>query len=90
VRGRILIPVARVTTRVEHQGTVGTGGISGQGGGLVIVRPLALIEQRDGEELTWPIQDLTALVLRQMFLVAVLVATASVALILLNRLSGKR
>lgn len=88
--GRTLIPVARVISRVEHQGTVGTGGISGQGGGLAMVRPLALLEVRDGEERTWPIRDLTSLVLRQMVLAATLVAVASLALILVNRLTRKR
>ena len=89
VQGRTLTPVARVISRVDHRGTVGTGGIAGQGGGLVIVRPLALIEERDGGEHTWPIRDRTAVVLWQMLLAAALVAAASLVLIWVNRLTEK-
>jgi hypothetical protein len=55
----------------------------------VIVRPLALIEERDGSEHTWPIRDRTGVVLWQMLLAAALVAAASLVLIWVNRLTKK-
>jgi hypothetical protein len=90
VRGRTFTPVARVISRVQHRGTVGTAGVSAQGGGLVIVRPAALIEERDGGEHAWPIRDRTGLVLRQMLLAATLVAAVSLSLILFNWLTRKQ
>ena len=87
---RTLTPVARVVSAVEHRGTIREAGIEGMGWGVAFVRPLQVIEERDGVECALPIQDVTGTVLRQMAIVAIVVYVVATVLIIANRLTRGR
>lgn len=56
VGGRKLTPVARVVTFGKARATVGTGGISGFGAGLVHITPMAMLEETAGGERRIPLR----------------------------------
>ncbi len=85
VHGRTLTPVVRVLSVLGHQGTVRERSVEGSGWGVALVKPLQVIEQRDGKETVHPIPDATAAALRQMALVSLLVSVVSLVLIAVNR-----
>lgn len=63
---RRLTPVARIVSWGKASATVGTRQVAGQGGGLVRVTPLAIVEETsDGQRLI-PITDATAAAVRKM------------------------
>ena len=90
VYDRILTPVARVVSAVEHRGTIREAGIEGVGWGVAHIRPLQVIEERDGVERPLLIPDVTGNVLRQMALVAVVISLVATVLIIANRLTRGR
>ncbi|HSJ55490.1 MAG TPA: hypothetical protein VLC52_17240 [Anaerolineae bacterium] len=50
VRGRRLVPLARVVTLGRARATIGTHRLEGRGWGLAYVKPLAVIEETPGGE----------------------------------------
>ncbi len=48
VAGREVVPLVRVTGRVQRRASLHTGGIGGQGYGLVHMRPVAILD--NGED----------------------------------------
>jgi len=50
VRGRRLVPLARVVSLGRAQATIGTHHLEGRGWGLAYVQPLAVIEETPGGE----------------------------------------
>jgi uncharacterized spore protein YtfJ len=90
VSGRILIPVVRVVSAIGHQGTIREARVEGTGWHVSFVRPLQVIEERNGEVRIYPIRDVTSTVLRQMSVVALVLSVVSMALILVNRLVRDR
>ncbi len=85
IYGRTLTPVARIISGGQHEGTVREAGFAGHGWAFVHVKPLALIEERAGEVRRIPIPDATGKTLRNMALLSVVVAVASMVFILVGR-----
>jgi hypothetical protein len=79
--GRTLAPVARIAWAVKHQGIVRQGRVEGKGWGFVHAEPLAVIEEREGEVRSLPVQGSTAWILGRMALVAVAVSVLTLALV---------
>jgi hypothetical protein len=66
---RQLIPVARVRSVVQRRVTFGTKASSGRGGGLVWIKPVAVVERHpDGSEEQIPISDETWIAIRMMLI----------------------
>jgi hypothetical protein len=57
---REIIPEAQVTTWINHSATIGAQSISGRGGGVVSIRPTAVIERVSGMTRRVPIRDETS------------------------------
>ena len=73
VGGRELVPIVKVRSIVRRQVTFGTAASSGGGGGLVWLKPVAVIERRpDGSEERFSIVDETAVAIRGMLIGALL------------------
>lgn len=68
---RTLIPVTRIVSLGRARATIASDSISGWGGGLVQIVPLALIEETSEGERRIAITDATAATLRQMLVVAI-------------------
>jgi uncharacterized spore protein YtfJ len=69
VDGRELVPVVKVRSAVRRGVTFGTHRASGRGGGIVWLKPVAVIERRpDGSEHRVPILDLTGEAIRGMLI----------------------
>lgn len=68
---RTLIPVTRLVSLGRARGTIGSNSISGWGGGLVQIVPVALIEETSEGERRVAITDATAATLRQMLVLAI-------------------
>ena len=90
VFGRTLTPVTRMASRLRHQATVRAARVEASGGGMASARPVAVIEERNGEVRRLPIRDATASVLRRLAMAAVIVPIAGLALIFASRWSSKR
>jgi len=65
VGGRRLTPVARIVSWGKAGATVGTHQVAGQGGALVRVTPLAIVEETSTGERLIPVPDATAAVVRK-------------------------
>lgn len=87
VRGRTLTPVARVIAGGSHTGTVREHSVEGRGWAVQIIRPIKIIEERDGETRTLIIPDITRERLRKMALVSIVVAIASIIVILVAKIN---
>jgi hypothetical protein len=87
VLDRVFTPVVRLVNVRWHRGTIRKASVEGRGGGIVLVRPLAVVEERDGEERVVPIPDTTKTVLRQMAILAVVIPVLAILLIPANRLA---
>lgn len=85
VYGRSLTPVCRVVSRLRRRGAIGTARVEASGGGIVIARPVAVMEERNGEVSRLPIRDVTASMLRQMAWVGIAVSVMAVALVFARR-----
>ena len=85
VYGRTLTPVCRVASRLRRRGTIEAARVEARGWGGVIARPVAVMEEQNGEERSLPIHDVTASMLRQMAWVGVAVSAAAVALVFAHR-----
>jgi hypothetical protein len=83
--GRTFTPVARAIVLAQRRGTVRKTTVEGRAGGLVYLRPIAVIEEREGQVRTWPIPDRTASILKQMALVAAAMPIVFLALVFLRR-----
>ena len=57
---RELVPVVRVTSRVQRRAFVGSDGVSAQGWGFVHMHPVAILERGEEGERRIPIEDKTA------------------------------
>lgn len=90
VYGRKLTPVSRVVFAVKRRATIRQRRIEVAGGGAALIQPLYVVEERDGQADTLPIEDKTMLVLQQFALVALLVPLLSLFLIGLNWFVRKR
>jgi hypothetical protein len=67
---RELVPVVRVESVVQRQASVGAGGLSGGGLGFVHLKPVAILERRDGAgERRMRIPDRTAQLIGGLLLV---------------------
>jgi len=85
VYDRTLTPVVRVVSMVRRRGTIGQHSVEGVGGGFVCVRPVGVVERRNGETREVPIADVTGSMLRQMALVATAIPLVALALISFSR-----
>ncbi len=85
VKGRTLTPVARVIAGGGHVGTVREQDVQGRGWAFRVIRPVKVIEKRDGEAQTLIIPDVTRTTLHKMALVGAVVAAVSIAAILIAR-----
>lgn len=81
VYGCTLTPVCHVVSRLRHRGTIRAAHVEAHGWGVGIVRPVAVLEERNGEEHMLPIRDVTASMLRKMALAGVVVLVAATALV---------
>ena len=90
VHDRVLTPVVRMTSALTHRGTIRKAQVEGIGGGVVVVQPVGVIEERDGVERVLPIGDVTATVLQRMALLAGLISAIAALLIVANRLARQR
>ncbi len=71
VNGHRLTPVARIVSWGKAGATIGTGQVSGWGGGLVHITPLSIMrESADGEQII-PITDTTMAIMRRILFAAV-------------------
>lgn len=86
VASRTLTPVTRVTAVVRHRGTIRQTTVEGRGQGWASIRPLAVIETRDGLERVFRVWDVTRVLLIQMAIVALVVPIIAMVLIIVNRL----
>ncbi|MBN1934973.1 MAG: hypothetical protein JW934_09930 [Anaerolineae bacterium] len=87
MRGRTLTPVARVISGGSYAGTVREHGIEGRGWAAQIIRPIKVIEERDGEARTLVIPDITRKALSKMAIVSVAIAVVSIIVILVVRIN---
>ena len=87
---RVLVPVARLVSAHGHRGTVRAQSVEGIGWLVQSVRPLAVLEDRDGSVHALPIPDRTRTVLWQMALVALVVSLVAMVLIVANRAARPR
>jgi len=85
VYGRTFVPVARVISLVRHRATVRKTGYGAAGGGAVWVKPLAVVEHDGGEAHTMLIPNVTATVLREMAIVALVLPMLCLAVVSLAR-----
>jgi hypothetical protein len=83
--GRTFVPIARVISLVKHQATIRESGYAGSGWGAVWVKPLAVVEHDGGEAHTMLIPNVTATVLREMAIVALVLPVLCLAVISLAR-----
>lgn len=67
VGGRRLIPVARIVSFGKARGTIGSGSVSGWGGGFALIVPVAIVEETAEGERRVAITDATSSALRGMF-----------------------
>lgn len=86
IASRTLMPVTRVTAALRHRGTVRQTTIEGRGQGWASIRPIAVIENRDGVERVFRIWDLTRVMLIQMAVLALVVPVIALVVIIANRL----
>ena len=84
VYGRTLTPVAKVVSGGSHEGTVRERQVEGRGWAFVHIKPLHLIEERNGETVKIPIPDVTGETLRKMAILSVIVAAVSMIFILIG------
>ncbi len=90
VYGRTLTPIARVVSAVRHRATIRQDGYEGSGWGAVWVVPLALVEREGASTHTTVIPNVTATVLRQMALVALVLPVLCLAAIsIVRRIRGR-
>ena len=78
---RELVPVVRVTRRVERRAYVGADGVAGQGGGFVRLHPEAVVERSATGERRFAIQDRTVWMLGALFLVALVVPLLAMVIV---------
>ena len=78
---RELVPVVRVTRRVERRAYVGADGVAGQGSGFVRMKPVAVVERGATSERRFPIQDRTVHTLIGLFLVALVVPLLAIVIL---------
>ncbi|HUV91410.1 MAG TPA: hypothetical protein VMY80_17285 [Anaerolineae bacterium] len=78
---RELVPVVRVTRRVERRAYVGADGVAGQGGGFVRLHPVAVVERSATGERRFAIRDRTVHTLIGLFLVALLVPLLAMVIV---------
>ncbi len=88
VRGRRLVPLARVVSLGRAWATIGTHRIEGRGWGVAYVKPLAMMEVTPGGEHRVAVRDGTARALLGMYLAAVAAALLFVAVRWLLRKRG--
>ncbi len=70
---RELVPVVRVTSRVQRRAFVGSDRVSAQGWGFVRMRPVAILERDEAGERRIPIEDKTAQALGGLLLAAFII-----------------
>jgi len=73
VGGRELVPVVRMTTRMQRRALVGTERVSGRGWGAVRLRPIAILERSEEGERRIPIRNKTAQALSGFLLAAFII-----------------
>ena len=81
---RKLVPVVRVTRRVERRAYVGADGVAGQGSGFVRLKPVAVVERYATGERRFPIQDRTIWALGGALLAALLVPLLALVIVRLR------
>jgi uncharacterized spore protein YtfJ len=82
--GRTLTPVAKIVAGGGHEGTVRERQVQGSGWAFAQIKPLHLIEERDGEPIKLLIPDVTGESLRKMAILSVIVAVVSMIFILIG------
>jgi hypothetical protein len=70
---RELVPLVRVTTRVQRRAFVGTDRVSGKGWGFVRLRPVAILERSEAGERRFSIPDKTTQALSGFLLAAFII-----------------
>jgi hypothetical protein len=70
---RELVPLVRVTTRVQRRAFVGTDRVSGEGWGFVRLRPVAILERSEPGERRLSIPDKTTQALSGFLLAAFII-----------------
>ena len=81
---RELVPVVRVTRRVERRAYVGADGVAAQGSGFVCMKPVAVVERNATGERRFPIRDRTVHTLAGLFLVALVVPLLAMVIVQLR------
>ena len=72
-KGREIVPLVRVTTYGRRRAFVGSDRLTGEGWGVVHMRPVAIVERSEAGERRIPIQDKTAQTLSGLLLAAFVV-----------------
>ena len=85
VYGRTLTPVCRVVSRLRRRGTIEMARVEASGGGVVIAKPVGVMEEQNGEVHMLPIRDVTGSILRRMTWMGVAVSVAAAALVFAHR-----
>jgi len=73
VGGRELVPLVRMTTRMQRRALVGTRWVTGRGWGAARLRPIAILERSEEGERRIPIRDKTAQALGGFLLAAFII-----------------
>jgi hypothetical protein len=84
VYGRTLTPVAKIVSGGGHEGTVREHRVEGWGWAFAHIKPLHIIEERNGETDKLLIPDATGEALRKMAILSVVVTVVSMILILVG------
>jgi uncharacterized spore protein YtfJ len=84
IYGRTLTPVSKVVSGGSHEGTVRERQVNGFGWAFAQVKPLHIIEERNGEAFKILIPDITGETLRKMAILSVVFAVVSMILILIG------
>lgn len=85
--GCTLTPVARVIAGGSHIGSIGEKSLSGHGRAVQLIRPIQVIEERNGEKRTLPIPDVTREAVLKMTIIGVVVMLASMLTMLIVRVN---
>jgi len=83
VHGRTLTPIAQVIAAGDHVGSVGEKNLSGRGWAIQIIRPIQVLEERNGERRTLTIPNVTREALLKMAILGIVVMIGSLLTMLL-------
>ena len=84
VLDRSITPVVRTISYARHNATIRRKRVEGEAWGVMLARPVAIVEERFGQARVLNVPDVTRRILTSMVLVAALVPLLSMVLVRVN------